>query len=198
MRGHRQYISLLAAATAGCALSAPVNAATFDWSFSSASISGGGTMTATQSTVSSNTFTLTGITGTVNGELISGLTNYDLPDQLVYYPQPANVVVDVLGFSFGVGDGSNSYNIYEDFGNFPPGSYFSCGGVPYCILGPGPTDGSNINVGPGSDAVTPLATLTLTETAIPEASTWAMMLVGFAGLAFAGYRGARRTAAIEL
>jgi hypothetical protein len=31
--------------------------------------------------------------------------------------------------------------------------------------------------------------------AIPEPSTWAMMLVGFAGLGFAGYRVSRRTAA---
>jgi hypothetical protein len=30
-----------------------------------------------------------------------------------------------------------------------------------------------------------------TVTAVPEASTWAMMMVGFAGLAFAGYRGSR-------
>jgi hypothetical protein len=33
---------------------------------------------------------------------------------------------------------------------------------------------------------------------IPELSTWAMMLAGFAGLGFVGYRAARReTAAIE-
>jgi hypothetical protein len=31
--------------------------------------------------------------------------------------------------------------------------------------------------------------------AIPEPSTWAMMLVGFAGLGFAGYRVSRKTAA---
>lgn len=30
----------------------------------------------------------------------------------------------------------------------------------------------------------------------PEPSTWAMMLVGFAGLGFAGYRGSRRKAAV--
>jgi len=27
----------------------------------------------------------------------------------------------------------------------------------------------------------------------PEPSTWAMMLIGFAGLGFAGYRASRRT-----
>jgi hypothetical protein len=32
--------------------------------------------------------------------------------------------------------------------------------------------------------------------AIPEASTWAMLLVGFAGLGFAGYRASQRTAAV--
>ena len=31
--------------------------------------------------------------------------------------------------------------------------------------------------------------------AVPEPSTWAMMVVGFAGLGFAGYRGARRSTA---
>ena len=30
--------------------------------------------------------------------------------------------------------------------------------------------------------------------AVPEASTWAMMLAGFAGLAFAGYRKAKGAA----
>jgi hypothetical protein len=30
----------------------------------------------------------------------------------------------------------------------------------------------------------------------PEASTWAMMVLGFAGLAFAGYRTSRKAAAI--
>jgi hypothetical protein len=29
-------------------------------------------------------------------------------------------------------------------------------------------------------------------TSVPEPSTWAMMLVGFAGLGFAGYRASRR------
>ena len=32
--------------------------------------------------------------------------------------------------------------------------------------------------------------------AAPEPSTWAMMVLGFAGLGFAGYRKARKTVAI--
>ena len=32
--------------------------------------------------------------------------------------------------------------------------------------------------------------------AVPEASTWAMMLIGFAGLGYAGYRTSRKSAAL--
>jgi fibro-slime domain-containing protein len=38
------------------------------------------------------------------------------------------------------------------------------------------------------------ADVTLTPTTVPETSTWAMMLTGFAGLGFATYRRARKTA----
>ena len=31
---------------------------------------------------------------------------------------------------------------------------------------------------------------------VPEASTWAMMLLGFAGLSFAGYRTSRKSATV--
>ena len=34
--------------------------------------------------------------------------------------------------------------------------------------------------------------------AIPEPSTWAMMLLGFAGLGFAGYRKTRKAVSIEV
>jgi hypothetical protein len=36
----------------------------------------------------------------------------------------------------------------------------------------------------------------LTSPAIPEPSTWAMMLLGFAGLGFVGYRSTRKAASI--
>ena len=39
-------------------------------------------------------------------------------------------------------------------------------------------------------------TIDLTSSVIPEASTWAMMLIGFAGLGFASWWASRRTAAV--
>jgi PEP-CTERM motif len=36
---------------------------------------------------------------------------------------------------------------------------------------------------------------TFTLTAVPEASTWALMLIGFAGLGIAGYRASQNRAA---
>ncbi len=35
-------------------------------------------------------------------------------------------------------------------------------------------------------------------TGVPEPSTWAMMLIGFAGVGFAAYRGSRRPEAVSL
>jgi PEP-CTERM motif len=35
---------------------------------------------------------------------------------------------------------------------------------------------------------------TIAPTAVPEPATWATMLLGFAGLAFAGYRKSRKSA----
>jgi hypothetical protein len=40
----------------------------------------------------------------------------------------------------------------------------------------------------------PAAATTLTVAVVPEPSTWAMMVLGFAGLGFAGYRSPRKTA----
>jgi hypothetical protein len=45
------------------------------------------------------------------------------------------------------------------------------------------------------DLVLNLNTVTY-STAIPEASTWSMMMLGFAGLGFAGSRASRKSAAI--
>jgi hypothetical protein len=39
------------------------------------------------------------------------------------------------------------------------------------------------------------AAFSLSGSVVPESSTWAMLLLGFAGLGFAGYRQARRAGA---
>ena len=181
------FAGAIAAAMSAGAL--PSQATTFNWSISGPGFTGGGTMEVTL--LSGVTYSLDSISGNVNGDPILGLSAYDGPDQRIYYP--ATAVIDTLGFSFSIGDGSTSYNIYEDFGNYDPNSYYSCGGVPYCILGPGATDGSGI--GPGGDVVTALETLDIAP--VPEPSTWAMMIAGLAGLGWFGYvhRRARQAAA---
>lgn len=181
--------SMLAAtvATAVLAAAPAAQAVTFDWSYTGvdAGVSGGGTMQATYE--GSDTYLITSISGTANGQTISGLSGYGGADQTVFYPNPPNVVVDTNGFGFKVGNGSTAYNIYEDFGNFPTGPYH-CGAA-YCIIGPG--DPSTLGAG---DPVFALETLTLT--AVPEPSTWAMLLLGFASLGYARHRAARLAPAL--
>jgi hypothetical protein len=165
---------------------APSNAVIFDWSYTGGpGVSGGGTFDATF--LGGVTYQLNSISGTANGSNIVGLSNYDGPNQLVYYPAVAQV--DTLGFSFSIGDGSTSYNIYEDFGLFDPSSPFSCGGAPYCLLGPGA-------VGAG-DPVVALTSFSATP-AVPEPSTWAMLLIGFAGLGLAGRQWNKRAIVVAL
>ena len=64
------------------------------------------------------------------------------------------------------------------------------------------SDVTDVGYGSGlTDVSDTGADLTLTSvnagigpaTAVPEASTWAMMLLGFAGLAFMGWYGSRKT-----
>ena len=57
------------------------------------------------------------------------------------------------------------------------------------------------NVAPGNIVSISVATIptgfsdsTVAITSVPEPSTWAMMLLGFAGLGFAGYRASRKSA----
>jgi hypothetical protein len=52
-------------------------------------------------------------------------------------------------------------------------------------------------VGKNADGVAPTfnAAFSLSGSVVPESSTWAMLLLGFAGLGFAGYRQARRAGA---
>jgi len=153
------------------------SAATFDWSYAGPGVSGSGTFTA--NFVGADTYGLTAITGTANGQTILGLDSYDGPDNVVFSPSPPDVAVDTLGFSFSVG-AAGSYNLFEDDGLYTPGPPYGCG-TEYCLLGPG-------TAGAG-DPLVALTSFTLTP--VPEPATWAIMLVGFGGLG-AAMRAARR------
>lgn len=77
----------------------------------------------------------------------------------------------------------------------------ACAGPPVCAtpdtyfyyVNSHPSDASHHIV--GNEIFTEVLGLAA-PTAVPEPSTWAMMLLGFAGLGFAGYRGAKKRAAI--
>ena len=58
----------------------------------------------------------------------------------------------------------------------------------------GITDPTNTYETTYGNAYVTFSTLSISE--VPEASTWAMMLIGFAGLGFAGYRAPRTSAAL--
>src|ERR1700692_3623503 len=112
-------VLLLSGAFLALALSS-ASATMLEWSYTGGpGISGSGTMDATY--VSGVGYSLNSISGTANGETIFGLDSYDGPNNFVYPPSPPNVGVNTLGFSFSVGDGSTSYNLYEDDGLYTPG-----------------------------------------------------------------------------
>lgn len=103
-----------------------------------------------------------------------------------------NVVpIDYVGgldFSFGAGASPPlwghgwQFGIWDNSGPGGPG-----GGFQAWISGP--------NNGPGH-YYGETGELTVTAGTVPEASTWALMLVGFAGLCFAGYRKTRSAVSI--
>jgi len=163
------------------------NATLVDWSYTGPGINNGsGTMDVTFDSIAGG-YDINSITGTAEGQTITGLSTYDSPSNVVYPPSPPNIGVDTLGFSFTVADGT-AFNVYEDDGNYTPGTPFACGAV-YCIVGPGAPS----TVDASNDPVSTLDSFTVTVAAVPEPSTWAMMVLGFAGLGFAGYRRSRKS-----
>ncbi|WP_293900696.1 PEPxxWA-CTERM sorting domain-containing protein [Phenylobacterium sp.] len=154
------------------------HATLLDWSYTAANgTMGGGTFTADQDLVDPAIFHLTSVTGTIDGLTILGLSGYDGADNQVYATSP--VVVDTAGIAFDVGGGLN-FNIYEDFGNFPPPSPYACA-AHYCIEGP-----AVLGQTAGAAPIRALDALNITVhgggAAVPEPASWALMLMGFGGL----------------
>jgi hypothetical protein len=169
----KNTLALSTAAIAGALIATgtpQAKATVYDWSFSGASDSGSGTLTATGA---SSPFTMTAITGAFDGIAITGVAPpgtccFAFPpfnDNLVFVPAP---FLDTNGIAFITQDGSG-----VDI-------FFNGNGVPYGFRTSFPKFGNG----------------TFTLTAIPEPSTWALMALGFAGLGLAGWRSRRRSVSI--
>jgi hypothetical protein len=156
------------------AASAPASAKVFDWSITGPApdlggvpFPGSGTITATL-TSSPGVWDIDTITGTVNGSDITGTSTFRGADNELFTNGFA--FVSTVGISFETAAGQ-SVNIFSFFGQETPptgnayGEFASPGGF---------------GVG------------TFTLTAVPEAPTWAMMVIGFAGLGVAGYRASQK------
>jgi hypothetical protein len=152
------------------AASEPASAKVFDWSITGPApdlggvpFPGSGTITATL-TSSPGVWDIDTITGTVNGSDITGASTFRGADNELFTNGFA--FVSTVGISFETAAGQ-SVNIFSFFGQGTPPT-----GNAYGEL-----------ASPGGFGVG-----TFTLTAVPEASTWAMMMIGFAGLGVAGYR----------
>jgi len=176
---------LIAGAIVGAAAFAgavPASASVFDLSFSGTGISGllvldlgGGSSPYTAVAIDSGSYIDIG--GTTYA--ITGLTTYAGDDQRAFFPAGLHGFVDFAGISASFGSG-DSLNL---FGGYSPTGY----GV---LLKSQNTEGNPF--------VGPYYQVTVTDapprdpTPVPELSTWAMLGLGFAGLAFVA-AGRRKT-----
>jgi hypothetical protein len=156
-------------------MTVPAEAATvtFDWTLTGPApglggvpFPGSGTITATVSAVGGDP--VTAITGTINGSMITALNTFNGGDNLLF--PTGTTFLSTHGISFVTAAGQN-INIFSFFPQGTPPS-----GNAYGELSSNP---SGFGVG------------TFTISAVPEPATWAMMLLGFAGLGFA-FRQSRR------
>jgi hypothetical protein len=169
----------------------------FNWSYTDGGANtGSGTLTATPDATTPNAYDVLSINGIANGLAINSVdTVYSSPDQLVY--TSTQFVIDIFGLSF-VGPDNKAFNISADDsangtinptdgstitdGN--PFAGYHCGGA-YCLVGPG--DPTNLNPA-NMDTITPVDVSVTLASAVPEPSTWAMMILGFFGVGFMAYR----------
>jgi hypothetical protein len=159
----------------------------FDWSYAGNNggpVSASGTVTTTPDGV--GVYQVTAITGERNGVPITGLATYAGDDQLVYTPAAnlygVDAAVDYPGLAYEVG--GVAYNVYYFPLPYTNTDSYWCGGYGYC------------EVGPSSEGIPSGIVTSFTLTAVPEPSTWAMMIFGFAGLGFAGYRASRKSVGV--
>ena len=174
------------------------SAATFNFSFSGAGESGFGVLTTGAfgpassnaalvaacggCTPVGNAYAVSGITGFVNGDAITGLATWNGADNLLYYPASAVTItgyeapptfVDIAGLGWTTA--TDQWNL---------GNYSGVGGLAV----------TDQNILGGNSGVL----VTLSVTAVPEPATWAMMILGFLGMGFVAYRRKNTQGALRL
>jgi PEP-CTERM motif len=117
-----------------------------------------------------DSYAVTGISGTVDGSMITGLSGYGDSDQTLFALSP---YVDPAGIGFTAANG-NFYNIFAH----------ASGVNAFCSSA---SDGSCTNL-LADDAPSATFTVTAAVSGVPEPSTWAMMILGFASVGFMAYR----------
>ena len=133
--------------------------------------------------------------GSIN---ILGLTN--APLVLITTSTPGNETAGGVNFPVGFRDNGGT-DLFGDDDAFPPtaagGLLFDVGTTTavwgqYPLLSISAGAGNSVFSGSVDGVYHYAVSGTVTLGAVPEASTWAMMLLGFAGLGFAGRRSSRR------
>jgi hypothetical protein len=155
----------------------PASAKVFDWSLTGPApalggvpFQGSGTIDASP-TASTGVFDIDTITGVINGSEITGTSAFRGADNEVFTNGFAFTSIAGISFETAAGQSVNIFSFFSQ-GSPPTGNAYGE------LASPG-----GFGVG------------TLTLTAVPEASTWAMMLIGFAGVGMAGYRASQKRAA---
>ena len=168
----KMMLQVFAAATVFGFASA-ANATIFDFSYTTVA---GGTLTSSGSgefftTAVGPNFQIDSVVGTVDGSAITIIApgGFASNDNEIF----AGPVLSFAGVSFA--NATTNYNLFADDGNFVVGNAV-------CTICSG-----------GNETI---VNLTLTEevAAVPEPSTWAMMVLGFAGIGFMAYRRKDRVA----
>jgi hypothetical protein len=151
------------------------SAKVFDWSLTGTlpglggvPFPGNGTIDASP-TASTGVWSIDAITGVINGGAITGTSTFQRADNLLFTNGFA--FTSTVGISFETAAGQ-LINIFSFDGQSTPPT-----GNAYGELSSNPSA-----FGVGHFILTP----------VPEASTWALMLIGFAGLGAAGYRASQK------
>jgi hypothetical protein len=168
------------------ALSAPVQASVIDWTLEGVTFDDGGTASGTFSVDTSTGYLVSYAITTTPGSTLGGK---------VYDPSTAPAVgYDLYGpNSFLLFWGTGATYITLQFLN-----PLTSGGIDPIVTG---YDSITNSGSFECNNCAPFRVVTAGEATslpVPEAPAWTMMLVGFAGLGFVGYRSTRRTAALRV